>query len=1035
MNRPLNRILPRVTGAASVWTWVKWSLLAALLIAVAIIARVVQTEIETSRLQAHYLSELTRDIGYTVEAGASDHIRFPANGPYDRRLGYALIPEFQQRLLARGFVVGKQARDSARMMSLAEHGLFLPYAEKDQTGLMLFDSTGSPLFASVSPQRVYADFDTVPRVVVDSLLFIEDRYLLDANEPNRNPAIDWGRFSRALADQALHVVNHHQARPGGSTLATQIEKFRHSPDGRTSTPPEKLRQIASASIRAYLNGPQTMLARRTIVVRYLNSVPLAARPHIGEITGIGDGLAAWYGRDFNDVNRILAAPTTGDNIDEQGETFRQVLSLIIAQRAPSYFLNRGYPALQRLTDSYLRLLANGGVISPALRDAALAAHIELSAPPAAARVQSFVSRKAITSARASLLAALGISDLYQLDQLDLEATSTLDNGVQRAVAERLAQASTRDGAQAAGLYGFEMLAPKDDPSHLTYSFTLYEHRNGANLLRVQTDSVNQPFDVNRGGRINLGSTAKLRTLITYLQIVADLHARYGNMSNAELARVKPDPIDGLSRWALDYLSHTRDRSLQAMLDAAVERKYSASPDVFYTGGGAQVFSNFEKSDNGRIMTLHTAFEHSVNLVFVRLMRDIVHYEMVQTAGPSTSWLGDPEQRKQYLQQFVDGESKVYVKRYYTRYAGKSPDDALALMLQDVRKSPPKIATVLRSVAPNESLAWFDAQMRKQLKGTPAASLSDDDLAALYAKYAIDRFNLNDRGYIASVHPLALWTLNYLRAHPDAPLDDVLRDSRDARFYTYSWLYKTRYHATQDRRIRRMVELRAYGAITKAWRALGYPFAEVTPSYAAAIGASGDQPDALAKLIGLIANGGDKAPTETITRLDFAKGTPYETRFVRAPAQPQPMLSPEIVNVARTLLRDVVLNGTARRLAGGLTLPDGKTLPVYGKTGTGDQRFNVYARGARLIESRKVNRSGTFVFVIGDRFFGVLTATAHEPYAARYDFTSAMAVQLLKSMAPALAPLIERPANAGVRTAGPAPQAELPAQNGRATQPS
>ncbi|RAC55840.1 hypothetical protein, partial [Burkholderia multivorans] len=100
---------------------------------------------------------------------------------------------------------------------------------------------------------------------------------------------------------------------------------------------------------------------------------------------------------------------------------------------------------------------------------------------------------------------------------------------------------------------------------------------------------------------------------------------------------------------------------------------------------------------------------------------------------------------------------------------------------------------------------------------------------------------------------------------------------------------------------RMVELRAYGAITKAWRALGYPFAEVTPSYAAAIGASGDQPDALAKLIGLIANGGDKAPTETITRLDFAKGTPYETRFVRAPAQPQPMLSPEIVNVARTLL--------------------------------------------------------------------------------------------------------------------------------------
>lgn len=1029
MNRPLIRTPPRATAAASVWKWIKWTLFAATLVTIAIVARLFQAEFETSRLQARYLSELTRDVGYTVETGPSDHIHFPGDGPYDMRLGYAMIPSFQERLLARGFVVSKQARDSERMLSLAADGLFPPYEEKDQTGLMLFDSTGAPLFATTFPQRIYRDFDAIPRVIVDSLLFIEDRYLLDPNQPNRNPAIDWGRFGRAVADQALHVVNRHQARPGGSTLATQIEKFRHSPGGRTATPPEKLRQIASASARAYLNGPQTMPARRAIVVHYLNSVPLAARPHIGEITGIGDGVAAWYGRDFNEVNRLLGAPATSDNLVAQAVAFRQVLSLIIAQRAPSYFLNSGYPALQRLTDSYLRLLTTGGVISPALRDAALDARIQRSAPPAAARVQSFVSRKAISSARASLLAALGVGDMYQLDQLDLQATSTLDNAVQQAVAERLAKASTRDGAQAAGLYGYEMLAPRDDPAHLTYSFTLYERRDGANMLRVQTDSVNQPFDINRGGRINLGSTAKLRTLVTYLQLVSDLHARYGALPPAELARVKPDPIDGLTRWALDYLSHTRDRSLQAMLDAAVERKYSASPgELFYTGGGAQAFSNFDKSDNGRILTLHAAFEHSVNLVFVRLMRDIVHYQMIQTSGPSASWLGDPEQRKQYLQQFVDGESKVYVKRFYTRYAGKPPDDALALMLKDVRKSPPKIATVLRSVAPNEPRAWFDAQMRAALKGTPAATLSDDDLAALYAKYAIDRFNLNDRGYIASVHPLALWTLNYLRAHPNATLADVQRESRDARIYTYSWLYKTRYHGTQDRRIRRMVELRAYAAISKSWRALGYPFAEVTPSFAAAIGASGDQPDALAKLIGLIANGGAKAPTETISRLDFAKGTPYETRFVRAPAQPQQILAPEIAGVVHRLLHDVVQNGTARRLAGGMTLPDGRTLDVYGKTGTGDQRFNVYARGARLIESRKVNRSGTFVFVLGDRFFGVLTATAHEPYAARYDFTSAMAVQLLKSMAPALAPLIEKPAPVG-------PQAEVAAPKAVGAKPS
>jgi hypothetical protein len=64
----------------------------------------------------------------------------------------------------------------------------------------------------------------------------------------------------------------------------------------------------------------------------------------------------------------------------------------------------------------------------------------------------------------------------------------------------------------------------------------------------------------------------------------------------------------------------------------------------------------------------------------------------------------------------------------------------------------------------------------------------------------------------------------------------------------------RYYATQDRRIKRMVELQALAGIGKSWRALDYPFATITPSYAAAIGASGDRPVALAQLVGTIANG-------------------------------------------------------------------------------------------------------------------------------------------------------------------------------------
>ena len=78
---------------------------------------------------------------------------------------------------------------------------------------------------------------------------------------------------------------------------------------------------------------------------------------------------------------------------------------------------------------------------------------------------------------------------------------------------------------------------------------------------------------------------------------------------------------------------------------------------------------------------------------------------------------------------------------------------------------------------------------------------------------------------------------------------------------------------------------------------------------------------------------------------------------------------------------------------------------------GDQRFDVYGAGGRLIESRYVNRSATFVFNIGERFFGSMTAYVRGPEAKNYDFTSALPVQLLVVLAPSLMPLIEPPKTA------------------------
>ena len=47
-----------------------------------------------------------------------------------------------------------------------------------------------------------------------------------------------------------------------------------------------------------------------------------------------------------------------------------------------------------------------------------------------------------------------------------------------------------------------------------------------------------------------------------------------------------------------------------------------------------------------------------------------------------------------------------------------------------------------------------------------------------------------------------------------------------------------------------------------------------------------------------------------------------------------------------------------------------------------------------------------MFYIGDRFFGTVTAYVDGQDADRFDFTSALAVQLLKVLEPELRPLIK-----------------------------
>src|SRR5690606_26000785 len=160
---------------------------------------------------------------------------------------------------------------------------------------------------------------------------------------------------------------------------------------------------------------------------------------------------------------------------------------------------------------------------------------------------------ASTAMRTTLSGLLGVERLYELDRFQLSATTSLDLPTQRAVTEALLAARTPEGARAAGLYGHRLLRESDDPANLAISFTLYERVDGANLLRVQTDNIDLPFDLNQGARLDLGSTAKLRTLVSYLQVVARLHEQYAPLTADALAALEIHERDVLARWVRDYM--------------------------------------------------------------------------------------------------------------------------------------------------------------------------------------------------------------------------------------------------------------------------------------------------------------------------------------------------------------------------------------------------------------------------------------------------------------------------------------------------
>ncbi len=1028
-------------------------------------------EMRTSTLQARWFVPLAEGLTWTMAEGSSPNIVFPGSGPYDLRLGYTRIPEMARGAQEHGFLFTEQAEVSPQLRNLVdEWGLFPIYPTKVRAGLEVRDRREEPLFIRTYPARVYPSFESIPTVVWQTLLFIENRTVLDPDRPSRNPAVEWPRLFRSSMDLGLRFLGREGNVAGGSTLATQLEKFRHAPEGLTVSPREKLVQMASASLRVYAAGPETLPARRQVVLDYLNSVPLAAQRGEGEVTGVGDGLHAWFGRDFTEINRELAAipphsppghrtqlpapdqvlpegalpaaafwapRLSGDDdglterlvasVDEsessrddrsesdlraQGAAYREVLSLLLAQRRPSYYLiqEEGREALHLLTNRHLDLLCEEGAVSCELASAAREATPEIRDVSPHAQRASFVERKGVDAVRIQLLPVLGVRSLYDLDRLDLTVATTLDGRAQRATTDYLLRMTDPEFVRERGFGGHRLL-DRGDPAEVVYSLVLHERTEKGNVVRIQTDNMDTPFNVNESTLLELGSTAKLRTLASYLEVVRELHGRFSGLAPDSLARLQLSPNDRLARWAAGRFVANPEIELSELLTAAMSRSYSANPaERFVTGGGVQTFSNFDATYDQRVITVTEAFQQSVNLVFIRMMRDVVNHYIYRDPGSKAHVLDEPDSplRMEYLMWFADREGIQFLDRFIPKFRGRDRNEILKALVEDRRLTPQRSAWAYRSVAPDASAEELANVLRTS---QPDAAFSEATVQDLFRRADPAPHNLADRGYLAAVHPLELWVAGYLIEHPDATRAEILSASAEARQDVYAWLFRTSRQGAQNQRIRSLLEVEAFTEIHAVWQRQGYPFENIVSSLGSAIGSSGDRPSALGELVGIILNEGVRLPTYRVDELHFAQGTPFETRMARGVASGERVMAPEVAQVLREAMVDVVENGTGRRISGVLRRPDGTPLTIGGKTGTGDNRYRVFGPGGRIVESRSVNRTSAFVFFIEDRFYGVVTAYVPGAAADHFWFTSALTTQLLRELAPVLEELIEESSEA------------------------
>ena len=286
-------------------------------------------------------------------------------------------------------------------------------------------------------------------------------------------------------------------------------------------------------------------------------------------------------------------------LDERASAYKHSLALVTALRAPTFYLQRDRLALNQKVNQYTRLLEHGGVIDADFATAVRRAPIEFLSRAPVAPPLPFAHKKAPNAIRTTLMQWLDMPSFYELDRLHLEADGTIDLPLQNTVERLFANLGDEKFVRANALTG-ERLLRNADPKQVVYSLMLFERTPQGNLLRVNADNLDRPFDINGGVKLDLGSTAKMRTTAHYLKWwrCCATSSRQGHDQLTALAKARRSATRS-------PLSGDAGGDARHLLDDLLQKSPTAVPtntgEVFFTGGGQHIFANFTKGGRPPLM--------------------------------------------------------------------------------------------------------------------------------------------------------------------------------------------------------------------------------------------------------------------------------------------------------------------------------------------------------------------------------------------------------------------------------------------------